>query len=64
MPGKNPQADLFYPIPPEASQVHAINSREWLLSSMVVPVWLSHKDKETLVYAILDNQSDKSLILK
>ena len=32
-----------------------------------MPVWLSHKDsphKETLVYAILDNQSDKSFILK
>ncbi len=34
---------------------------------MVVPVWLSHKDvpsKETLVYAILDNQSDTSFILE
>ena len=32
-----------------------------------MPVWLSHKDrphKETLVYAILDNQSDKSFLLK
>ena len=34
---------------------------------MIVPAWLSYKDrphKETLVYAILDNQSDKSFLLK
>ena len=33
---------------------------------MIVPVWISHKSnpaKETLVYAILDNQSDSSFIL-
>ncbi len=34
---------------------------------MIVPVWLSHNNspkKETLVYAILDNQSDTTFILK
>ena len=33
---------------------------------MILPVWLSHEKspKETLVYAILDNQSDTSFILK
>ena len=34
---------------------------------MIVPVWLSHTDSpevETLLYAILDNQSDTSFILK
>ena len=33
---------------------------------MIVPVWLSHEEnphKESLVYAILDNQSDKSFLL-
>ena len=36
------------------------------MTSMIVPVWLSHEKnphKESLVYAILDNQSDKSFIL-
>ena len=36
------------------------------MTSMIVPVWLSHEEnphKESLVYAILDNQSDKSFIL-
>ena len=36
------------------------------MTSMIVPVWLSHEDnlhKENLVYAILDNQYDKSIIL-
>lgn len=35
-------------------------------SSMIVPVWLSHKDKpsqEILVYALLDTQSDTTFIL-
>ena len=34
---------------------------------MIVPVWLSHTDSpevETLLYAILDNQSNTSFILK
>ena len=34
---------------------------------MILPVWLSHDDdpsNETLIYAILDNQSDTSFILK
>ena len=36
------------------------------LSSMVVPVWVSHESnpqRETLVYALLDTQSDTSFIL-
>ena len=36
------------------------------MTSMIVPVWLSHEEnphKKRLVYAILDNQSDKSFIL-
>ena len=34
---------------------------------MILPVWISHEDdptKETLVYAILDNQSDTNFLLK
>ena len=41
VPGRNPQAGSFYP---DSSYVHCISSNEWLQSSMIVPVWLSHKD--------------------
>ena len=37
------------------------------MTSMIVPVGLSHEEKphkDSLVYAILDNQSDKSFILE
>ena len=36
------------------------------MTSMIVTVWLSHEENphyESLVYAILDNQSDKCFIL-
>ncbi len=37
------------------------------MASMIVPVWLSHRDapeKETLLYALLDSQSDTTFILE
>ena len=61
--GLNANAKPFVPAQVFMGKV----SRSFLTkSSMIVPVWMSHDSKpgETLVYAMLDTQSDTTFLLK
>ena len=52
---------------PVQSHSNAAYGHGGCLSSMIVPVYVSHKDnptQERLVYALLDNQSDTSFVLE
>lgn len=45
--------------------VHLSNQKVTSKSSMIVPVWVFHKDKpehKVLIYALLDTQSDTTFI--
>ena len=53
--------------PPTEIKVHLAQKGGTNKCSMIVPVWLSRidkPDKETLVYALLDSQSDSSFVLE
>ena len=46
---------------------HLAGTKELRISSLIVPVWLSHHDNpdnERLVYALLDTQSDTTFVLE
>ena len=48
-----------------ASVCHSIGERDSITNSMIVPVWIYHKDspqKEVMVYALLDEASDTTFI--
>ena len=48
-----------------SSVCHTVGERNSVTTSMIVPVWLHHKDnpeREVLVYALLDEASDSTFI--
>ncbi|XP_067945305.1 uncharacterized protein [Watersipora subatra] len=49
---------------PKALNANAIKQQSQKLLSMIVPVFVTHNNKQELVYALLDSQSDASFISK